>query len=107
MVEEASKCCVSAFWEPLDVALKSESYFHCTLCTKNSEEPVVYPVSGLHLPTSLADSGLDAVDVVAYVHPIGDRPLVVVLGYEILVEKAERLFGRCSGKAHEEGVEVV
>ena len=62
--------------------------------------------AGIELGALLGDAGLDAVDVVADVHAIGDGLDVGILGDEILVEEAEGGLAGGGGEADEEGVEV-
>ena len=66
----------------------------------------VHEEAGLHLRAALRDAGVDAVDVAADVHAIGDGFLVVVFHDEVLLEEAEGLLGRRGGEADERGVEV-
>jgi hypothetical protein len=56
--------------------------------------------------TLLGDLRFDAINFVTNIHTIGNGALMVVFGDEVLVEKADGLFGRRSGETDEKGVEV-
>ena len=62
--------------------------------------------AGVDLGALRGDLGLDAINVVVDVDAVGDRPFVVVLHHQILIEKAEGLLRRGRGKADQMGVEV-
>ena len=62
--------------------------------------------AGVDLGALRGDLGLDAIDVVVDVDAVGDRPLVVVLHHQVLIEKAEGLLRRRRGEADQMGVEV-
>ncbi|KYC51212.1 MAG: hypothetical protein AMQ22_01348 [Candidatus Methanofastidiosum methylothiophilum] len=67
----------------------------------------VYVEAGLDPAALFGDAGPDAVDVVADVDAVGDRPLVAVFHHQVLVEEAEGLLRGRGGEADEEGVEVL
>lgn len=62
--------------------------------------------AGLDFVALLGHLGIDAVDVVADIDLVDNGVLVGVLGNEVLVEKANRLFGGRGGEPDQEGVEV-
>ena len=53
-----------------------------------------------------SEFGFDAVDVVAHIDLIDHGVFVGVFGDEVLIKKADGLFGRRSREANEEGIEV-
>lgn len=61
---------------------------------------------GLDPAALLGDAGADAVDLVADVDAVGHRALVGVFGHQVLVEEAQRVFGRRGGEADDGRVEV-
>lgn len=50
--------------------------------------------------------GFDAVDVVAHIDLVDHGVFVGVFGDEVLIKKADGLFGGCGGEANEEGIKV-
>ena len=68
--------------------------------------PLVYIETRLDLAALLGDFGLDAVDLIADIHPVRYRPLVAVFHDKVLIEEAEGLLGRCCGQANDKGIEV-
>src|SRR5690606_41996753 len=62
---------------------------------------------GLASPALLRDSGADSIDLIAHIHAVGDRPLIWVLGNQILVEKAQCVLGGCRREADNVRVKVL
>src|SRR5262249_44851177 len=63
--------------------------------------------AGVDLGALRRDLGLNSIDVIVHINTVGDRPFVVVLHHQILIEKAKRLFGWGSGETDEMDIEVL
>lgn len=68
--------------------------------------PLIYEKPCVDLAPLLGNLGLDAVNVIPDVDTICDCPLMAVFHHKILVEEAERLFGRGCSQPDDKGIEV-